>query len=846
MSFNFFKNIILAGLFILLFLPFLKVGIFSFQPDYSAFYVKAQTPTPTPTPECERSSECPQLPNTCDGDNLIAHQGVCILGKCEDWTSTVPCSDYGTGQFGCGTREYPDGLHCEIQKNIGTCEPATPTSTASCTDKNDTFTDCGLCYIYVGTYCYQGEPSAATGTNFCTYSPPSATGGYICEHHSYIGAVDYCANHSEVLSMTCEADGSIVTISSVYSCVEGPPDADGKPTASCVMTGTHTSSIQCGPASTTTTSYCSGGLQCTMTTENPGQCFYYPEGSTTVGGCKAPTISTVCDGPCGSGSCTPGSVQACTNGGTQTCDSNGLWGPCTGDTHNICNTQQQCINVAGAGTNQCQTNSDCISYTHNECNTQQQCVVVSGTGSNQCQSNWDCANNTHTECNGQQQCVVIFSAGSNQCQSNNDCISTTHTECSGNTCVTVSGTDISRCQNNQDCINTYNECNADQQCVTLNGIGINRCINDTSCVPTEIVHNECNTQGQCIIVNSSGYDQCQTNNDCATSYPTQPKCGCSPYGAPICDTNQTGANCTDASTCPSCPTQPKCGCSPYGAPICDTNQTGANCTDASTCPSCPSNLPPYAENLISGLDSPCTGIQGAGISHFVWKYGDVEGDTEKKFILQIDDSEDFSSPEVFRTYDNLSYPAGALNEQTVLVKAIPTIPFGDYLNYNVFYYWRVMVQENGTNLYSDWTYYDRANGTTNPDLKTTFMMTGHPAPSPIFTFSPPNPIPGQAVDFTDLSVCYDNNGPYLCKNITPSTCVGGSNNCYTWNFGDGSSLDHTIPDPAIVTHSYVATGTYSSYLKVCDELYCCSVPKNIPVRTAGAKETPNWKEISPF
>ncbi|OGZ70163.1 MAG: hypothetical protein A2904_00215 [Candidatus Staskawiczbacteria bacterium RIFCSPLOWO2_01_FULL_33_9] len=241
------------------------------------------------------------------------------------------------------------------------------------------------------------------------------------------------------------------------------------------------------------------------------------------------------------------------------------------------------------------------------------------------------------------------------------------------------------------------------------------------------------------------------------------------------------------------------------------------------------NDPPYADQLASGPGSPCTGIQGTGIAYFQWRYQDTEGDTEKKFILQIDDNSDFSSPEVERSFDNLSYPAGTLNQQVVLVKTIPTTPYGDYIKYNVDYYWRVMVEQNAPILSSNWIVATQ-----------TFIMTGHPSPSSEFTYTPFNPAPGTLINFTDLSICYSNSGPYSCKSTNPITSAP---NGYTWNFGDGSPNSTTVGD---VTHTYNSTQpSYTAGLTVCDEVNCCIIEHPIPVRIPGSG-LPNWKEVSPF
>jgi len=259
---------------------------------------------------------------------------------------------------------------------------------------------------------------------------------------------------------------------------------------------------------------------------------------------------------------------------------------------------------------------------------------------------------------------------------------------------------------------------------------------------------------------------------------------------------------------------------------------------------CIINAPPFAENLSSVPGSPCTGIPGTGIAYFQWTYRDTDipPDLQKKFVIQIDDNADFSSPEVSRIFDNLSYPDGTLNQQTVFVITIPTVECNptinpscspsDYINYNVDYYWRVKVEE--------WLPYGQAQSSDWVVYSSTFTMTGHPAPSPEFGSSPLNPSPGKTVYFSDSSICYDNSNPYSCQSTNPIT---GLPNSYAWDFDDGGT-SVAVGD---VSHIYtVAKTSYAVNLNVCDENYCCNADRLVPVRVQGIGGLPNWREISPF
>lgn len=59
----------------------------------------------------------------------------------------------------------------------------------------------------------------------------------------------------------------------------------------------------------------------------------------------------------------------------------------TPSTHLACQNNQ-CIQVAGQGPNQCATNGEC--QTHAACNSRLQCVQVAGAGADSCNSNQEC------------------------------------------------------------------------------------------------------------------------------------------------------------------------------------------------------------------------------------------------------------------------------------------------------------------------------------------------------------------------------------------------------------------------------------------------------------------------
>jgi len=176
----------------------------------------------------------------------------------------------------------------------------------------------------------------------------------------------------------------------------------------------------------------------------------------------------------------------------------------------------------------------------------------------------------------------------------------------------------------------------------------------------------------------------------------------------------------------------------------------------------------------------------------------------------------------------MSVSAGSGNEQTVFVKNQPTIPYGDYIRYEIPYYWRVMVQEYNDDLSSDWIYYDGSQGTTNSELKTSYTYGySHPAPYVNFNFLPEAPIIDEAVNF------FGSSSVFFSSPLN-----------YIWDFGDGSTLSgKTKLD---VTHSYASQGTFPVTFQVCDEIDCCSDAKDVPIRNESGTELPKYKEVAPY
>jgi hypothetical protein len=347
-----------------------------------------------------------------------------------------------------------------------------------------------------------------------------------------------------------------------------------------------------------------------------------------------------------------------------------------------------------------------------------------------------------------------------------------------------------------------------QQCVSANCesqyLCDSECSSNSDCCPADS-HTEC-ANGVCECMGGAGANECQADEDCTYHN--------------VCIFEQ-------------CLTINGFG---------DDECTGFDDNECRI-KNCENNNPPYAENLQAGNSTGyCTGIPGIGTASFSWEYKDEDENYQAKFRFQVDDNADFSSPEVDRIFEGLSNPSGSINEQSVFVKQIATIRGGDYIKYNTSYYWRVMVWEdnNCSNNVSEWIYYDRFAGTTDPALKATYTFEySHPSPVPQFDPLPETADPGDSVYFNDMSICYSSSGPYPCESINPNICR--SNKCYTWTIENKKY--YTIGD---ISHIFANKGIYSVKLQICDEIGCCEISKDIVIKPGASQNLPQWKEISPF
>ncbi|MEA2086056.1 MAG: hypothetical protein U9O84_03335, partial [Chloroflexota bacterium] len=177
-----------------------------------------------------------------------------------------------------------------------------------------------------------------------------------------------------------------------------------------------------------------------------------------------------------------------------------------------------------------------------------------------------------------------------------------------------------------------------------------------------------------------------------------------------------------------------------------------------------------------------------------WTYSDLDADTEKRFDFQVDNNSNFSSPEIDRTYDNLSNPSPIQNTQSVLVV---TSSLPDYLTYNQTYYWRARVWDSKG---ADSGWVNGGSFTTQP----------YRYPVPDFTWQPQSPFPEEQVQFTDKSKCYDD--------VITGSDYTIPNDSFYWDFdldnkGGVIPLNSVLENPTAV---FSKPGTWKVKLEVTD------------------------------
>lgn len=223
-----------------------------------------------------------------------------------------------------------------------------------------------------------------------------------------------------------------------------------------------------------------------------------------------------------------------------------------------------------------------------------------------------------------------------------------------------------------------------------------------------------------------------------------------------------------------------------------------------------SNSNPTATNLIRTVPDFCS---ASPAYFFSWTYSDPDGDSQSGFDFQIDDSgAAFPSPEINRSYSGLSNPSSTTNNQAVIVSLSPQ---SDYLTYGRTYNWRVRVFDEN-NADSGWV-----NGTV-------FFTPSHHLPSCSFNWLPVVPVPGEAVNFVDNSICYNSGG-------SPISCTG-----WSWVFTDGNPNSSNQQNPVV---EFTTSGLKNIILTVIDSLGGqCSATRQVNVNLLPSR----WREIRPW
>jgi hypothetical protein len=232
------------------------------------------------------------------------------------------------------------------------------------------------------------------------------------------------------------------------------------------------------------------------------------------------------------------------------------------------------------------------------------------------------------------------------------------------------------------------------------------------------------------------------------------------------------------------------------------------------------NKPPTTINLNTSASDPC---DLPPFYSFKFTYTDPEANTESRFDFQADNNSNFLSPEIDRTFSNLSYPSPTEHTQTI---SLATTPMSGYLAYNTIYYWRARTYDQ-YGLASNWT--------TGPQIST-FV---YKSPSCDFTLVPQNPVPLEAVAFSDNSRCWDEDP------VNGSDCSSSKGDTFSWDF-DVDNKGGADPETSTnenQTVKFSNPGSYKVKLIVTDRGgHSCSTTKTIKT----SLPLPKWKEIRPW
>lgn len=121
-----------------------------------------------------------------------------------------------------------------------------------------------------------------------------------------------------------------------------------------------------------------------------------------------------------------------------------------GQTSGDCTVPKGGVDILEAVSGATYTLSTGGDVTHYECQ-DEACVEVSGAGEDECAENADCSTNlTHRECQAEA-CVEVEGEGDDECTDTADCVTPTHRECRNQVCVEVTGAGTDRCTDTTEC-----------------------------------------------------------------------------------------------------------------------------------------------------------------------------------------------------------------------------------------------------------------------------------------------------------------------------------------------------------------------------------------------------------
>jgi len=810
--------------------------------------------------DCATSEDCPQK-----GCNIFKQ---CVLGgtggscKTSDDCKTLGCDasskcvSGGTGGS-CKTSDDCKTLGCN---SSGQC--VLGGSGADCTNSDD----CKKLGCNKFNQCVLG----GTGSDCKTSDDCSKLG---CDSNGQCvlnGKGGGCRDSSDCEQLGCNAFGQCVLNGTGGGCRDSSdcPQLGCNSSGQCELGGTGAS---CDTSTDCDVSKCNEFNQCVSggtgaDCETSADCQDSVKNCNESQQCVENGTGIACDNAedCENSSFACNLSNQCVPGGTgASCDTNV---DCQNN-ETRCTVDGQCT-IEGAGI-ACDNVAEC-KLSVAGCNSSGKCVI-GGTGDD-CSFDSNCEGNY--SCNIYDQCVL--GGGGKDCKNPEDC-QISESRCTIDNKCTDSGVGMA-CDIDSDCENPIGRCNEYDQCVD-DGTG-KECKSGFDCQESGEVR--CDIFGACV-VNGTGI-ACDTSSNCNISYSCNKYDQCVPGGG--------GLECTDESDCQGYDTR----CNSFGRCVlggtgvaCDSDEPcmyylggcdssrrcvsgggGASCLNDDDCEDisfgcnlakrcvpmgisgntcandidCEDNKRPYADHLQVSDGYYCTGI-AAGVATFKWVYNDENCDNEKMYQLQISTNGNFDTEDIIinKIVSTSSIKCGGQNQVPiyVLLASQGNITSGcapdcNHINYGSPYYWRVRVWDL-TNKDSEWVEY--ANSVSIPKNTYTYSYE-HPAPIVIYNVSD-NATPGIPVQFTDISQCYNNSGfVYACSNTNSAT---GTHNGYTWTFGDNSATNNSV---GFTTHTYVSQKTFTSSLKVCDEVGCCTGWKNVEVSADKAGELPQWKEISPF